>query len=97
MAIVDIPLSYEEDINNINKVLDKIIKEIDKELKVKNPTQILGINNFADSAIVYRIMAEVSSGTAAVAQRQIRQIIKEELDKENITIPYNKLEVINGK
>lgn len=97
MAIIDIPISYEENAKHINKTLEIIAKRIDNELEIKKETQILGINNFADSAVIYRIMVEVKPAENFEKQRTMRKIIKEELDKENISIPYNKLEVINGK
>lgn len=98
ISILDIPVPYEENIEKIEKVLAKITMRIDKELMVaKKPSEILGINNFADSAIIYRIMVEVKPGESIPAQRIIRKIVKQEFDKNNISIPYNKLEVINGK
>lgn len=97
MAVLDVPVSYEEDLKRVEKVLNNITKKIDQEIDTKNSTQILGINNFADSAIIYRIISEVKPAGHYEAQRIMRKIVKEEFDKNNITIPYNKLEVIDGK
>ena len=98
IAILDVPVPYEEDLDKIEKVLKKITDRINKEIEVvKKDAEILGINNFADSAIIYRIMVEVKSGEAVPTQRTIRKIVKQEFDKNNLSIPYNKLEVINGK
>lgn len=96
-AIIDVPISYEDDLEKVEKVFESIKKIINKEVdNLKDEVQILGINNFADSAIIYRLMVEVKSGEQYTAQRKIRKIIKQEFDKNNLSIPYNKLEVING-
>lgn len=97
VAIIDVPVSYEEDLEKLNKIFSKIINKIDKEIKeVKEKAQLLGINNFADSAIIYRISVETQPAEQISVERQIRKIIIEEFNKEEISIPYNKIEVING-
>ena len=96
-AVVDIPISYEENLEKVENTL-KTIKEKVKQLpNVKENVEILGINELSSSSINYRLTAETTSGTQYEVQRKIRKIILEEFNKQNITIPYNKLEVINEK
>lgn len=96
-ALVDVPLSYEENLENVDKVLNQIIIRIKKEVvEITGEVLILGIDKFSDSAIIYKLMAEVKPAEHVSAQRKMQRIIKEELDKNNITIPYNKIEVLNG-
>ena len=96
-AIVDIPVSYEENLEKVEKTLKTIIEKIKKLENINGNVEILGINELASSSINYRLVAEVKSTTQYAIQRQIRKIVLEEFNKNNISIPYNKLEVINGK
>ncbi len=97
VAIIDIPVSYEENLENLDKIFKKITKRIDKEIEeAKDKSKLLGINNFFDSAIMYRISVEITPAEQINVERKIRKIIIEEFNKEKISIPYNKIEVING-
>lgn len=96
--IVDIPISY--DINNkkADKVLDSILKRIEKEVpNQKDTAELLGLQNFESSSISYRILISVKVNEQFIAKRQVNRIIKEEFDKENISIPFNIVEVRDGK
>lgn len=96
-AIIDIPVSYEENISKVEKVLNKIIDKIKELDNIIGNVELLGINELAESSINYRLTAEVKSSTQYQVQRQIRKIVLEEFSKEKINIPYNKIEVINEK
>ena len=97
LAIVDIGIDYKEDMDHVEKVLNKVAKELTKTLpKIKGEAKVLGIDSLDDSAVVYRITAPVSSMEQYSAQRIMRKKIKEALDKENIKIPFPQVEVHNG-
>lgn len=96
-AIIDIPVSYEENISKVEKALNKIIDKIKELDNIIGNVELLGINELAESSINYRLTAEVKSSTQYQVQRQIRKIVLEEFSKEKINIPYNKIEVINEK
>ena len=44
---------------------------------------------------IFRIVAEVDANNQRDVQRELRKQIKLELDKNNITIPYNQLVIHN--
>ena len=97
IAFVDVGLPYEEDVEKLEKVLDKICLKLEKELPdLKGEAKVLGLENLDSSSVVYRVVAEVKSGTHYNAQRQMRKIIKQELDKNGISIPYSQLVIHNG-
>lgn len=94
---IDIPIPYEIDNKLADKVISKIIKRIEKEIApLKGEVELWGLNKFADSHIEYRMVIPVEINTQFSAKRQINRIIKEEYDKENISVPYNIIEVKNG-
>ena len=98
LAIVDVSIAYEENNDKVRKVFEKIIEELNG--KIPNATgdlRLLGVNELADSSLVYRLVVDVKPATHYETQRFLREEIKKKLDKENIKIPYNQIEVHNGK
>ena len=98
LAIVDVSIDYEDDIDKVEQVL----KDMAKKLKETIPNtlgeiNVLGIENLADSAIIYRITVETESMEQYKVQRILRKEIKKTLDSANIKIPYPQIEVHNGK
>lgn len=94
---IDIPIPYEIDNKLADKVISKIIKRIEKELtSIKGEVDLWGLNKFAESYIEYRMIIPVEINTQFSAKRQINRIIKEEYDKESISVPYNIIEVKNA-
>ncbi|MBQ6477202.1 MAG: mechanosensitive ion channel family protein [Bacilli bacterium] len=98
LAIVDIAVAYEEDNERVTKVFNKIIEEL--KGKIPNATgdlRLLGVNELADSSVVYRLVVETEPAKHYETQRFLREELKKRLDKENVKIPYNQIEVHNGK
>lgn len=97
IAVVDVSVAYEEDVEKVDEVLKKLCEKMKEKIdNLKGEVQVLGIEDLAESAVVFRVTAEVKAGEQLVAQRQIRKFIKQEFDKQNITIPFNQLVVHNG-
>ena len=95
--IIDIPIPYEITQKQTDKVIEKIIKRIEKDLTTLNGNIVLwGLQEFKDSSISYRLFIPVETDSQFSARRQINRIIKEEYDKENISVPFNIIEVKNG-
>ena len=98
VAIVDISTAYEEKTNNVEKVLNELIKELKGKVpNEKGDIQLLGIQNLDESSVVYRLMVEVGPNQQYTAERFLRKEIKDKFDQENIKIPYNQIEVHNAK
>ncbi len=98
LAIVDIAVAYEEDLDRVNKAFDKIIEEL--KGKIPNATsdlRLLGVNELSDSSVVYRLVVDVEPTKQFETQRYLRENIKKRLDKEHVKIPYTQIEVHNGK
>jgi len=90
--VITIPLSYDADIEKVEEILKNIAKDI-KDIKNANSMTLLGIDSFEDSCIKYAINIECMPTTKAPIKRTILKMIKKEFDKNNIIIPYNKLDV----
>lgn len=98
LAIVDIPVSYDEDNKRVESVLFSLCTQLTKDLTdIKGDVQLLGINSFDESAIIYRIVVETKAMEHYHVQRDILKAIKETFDRENIEIPYKQVVIHNGK
>lgn len=90
-AVVDIGIAYEADVDNAIKVMEDELKNaFDKNIikGLKACPVVLGVVELGDSAVVIRISADSHIGENWQIEREIRRIIKNRLDKENICIPY---------
>lgn len=90
-AVVDVGIAYEEDIDRAMDIMaDELIK-IYKSNKIKGLIKIpevLGVVDLGESAVTIRISADSQIGENWQIEREIRRLIKNRLDKENICIPY---------
>ncbi|MBQ7105334.1 MAG: mechanosensitive ion channel family protein [Bacilli bacterium] len=98
MAIVDIPVAYEEDIDHVEKLLTDLAKKLDKKLEhLKGEIEVWGVENLDSSAVVIRLAVRTEVLQHFSVQRQIRKEVKNLFNKEGIKIPYPQVEVHNGK
>ena len=93
---IDIPTAYEHESNNVERVIDNIIKQIKDIYGVKD-VEYLGIDSLDESCVSYSILIHVIPDLQWKVKRMSLKIIKDTYDKENIKIPYNQIEVHNGK
>lgn len=97
LAIVDISVAYEEDIEKIESVLSTTIERLNNEIKeLKGKIEILGIEKLDESSVVFRVTALTKSMQHFAVQRKLLKEIKIDFDKNNIKIPYPQVEVHNG-
>jgi len=89
---VSINLSYNEDIKKVKDVLLNVCDDIAKEDKV-DKCEFLGIDKFADSSIEYVIRIYCSPIIKHSIHRKSNSIIIESLERNNIHIPFNQLDV----
>ena len=90
--IIQIPIGYDVDIDRIEDVLKQVKEQVDKNKDVYE-MELLGVDQFADSAVIYAIVIECASMTQIGVKREALKLIKKTFDKEGIVIPYNQLDV----
>lgn len=88
-CIIDISVSYEDKSDAVVKALDEICAELKKstDYLVSGP-ELLGIQELADSAVVYRIVAECKPLKDFEFKRKVFKVVKDTFEKKNISIPY---------
>ena len=94
--MIDINTRYEEDVDKVRKVLDDLCIEIPKKIKEIETIKLEdGIQNLAESSVVYRLSMPVNIKDIYVTKRKVLEEVKRAFDKNDISIPYNQLEVHN--
>lgn len=98
LAIVDISVAYDSDLDKVEDVLIKLCDRLSEEIEdLKGPVILLGVNELKDSSISYRITAETASMKHYGIQRKILKEAVNELNKNKIEIPFPQVVIHNGK
>lgn len=86
------PVSYDEPTEKIEKLIDIMVEQISQCPNIKG-AKYLGISEFKDSSVAYRIMIYCSPEYKLASRRYALRIIKLTFDANNIIIPYNQLDI----
>ena len=92
MVDLDLPLPYEEDCRRIHAVLQGVSRQIG-ELPGIIRCEYKGTQDFADSAVIYKIRFYCLPEEMPERRRNALCVVQERLADENISIPYNQLDV----
>ncbi|MBQ5444206.1 MAG: mechanosensitive ion channel family protein [Erysipelotrichaceae bacterium] len=98
MAIVEVPVAYEEDTDRVFAVLKDVADryyEENKEICYEEPS-VLGINSFDESSLGFSIIMKAVKRNHYKIQRDLRVLIKKRFDEEGISIPFSQIVVHNG-
>ena len=97
LAQVDVGVSYDEDLDKVEKILNKLFKRLNGEIKdLKGEIYIAGVNDLSSSAVEIRIRALTKPMCQYDVQRVLLKEIKKEFDKNKIEIPYDQVVIHNG-
>ncbi|MBR2827768.1 MAG: mechanosensitive ion channel family protein, partial [Bacilli bacterium] len=92
MINIDIPLPYELKLEEAEKAIEKIIDKI-KEIKTVEKVEYRGVNEFGDSCINYQIKVYSNPIDKVQTRRDSLTCILRNLEKMNITIPYQQIDI----
>ena len=90
---IEIPVSYNEDLLKVEKVIDKTLNNLKENNKDVKKVELLGVNSFGDSSMKYAVSIECNIGTYVRIKRVFLRDIKIAFDKSKISIPFNQLDV----
>lgn len=96
-SVVDIPTSYENDIDKVKETIEKVCKKLEEKEYVTGDIQILGVEDLTDSSVNIRVVATTKPTYNYEFRRALLEEIIREFKKQNLTIPYPQLEVHNEK
>ena len=88
-ALVDIGISYNDDIDKAIAVLQDICEKLaaEDENIVEGPN-VLGVQALGSSDVVIRVLAKTKNMEQWAVERKLRKAIKEAFDTNGIEIPY---------
>ncbi|MBE4908909.1 mechanosensitive ion channel family protein [Bacillus luteolus] len=88
-ALVDIGISYDDDIDKAVTVLQEVCDQIAKEDdSIKDGPNVLGVQTLGASDVVIRVIAKTENGGQWAVERKLRKALKEALDANGIEIPF---------
>ncbi len=88
-AVVELPVSYSESIENVLNILKEEMDIAGKEIKsMISPPIIQGIVEMNNICLIIRILADCNVGDNWAVERELRLRIKTRFEKENIMPPY---------
>ena len=96
ICVVDIGLSYDNNIAQAEQVLQTAIDNASKQVTyLKRPVIILGIQALNNDSVVYRLEAEVSPMKNFEFDRILLKEVLKEAEKNNLTLSYNRIDIHN--
>lgn len=96
--VITLDVAYDTDIDKLEKVLKDLDEDVKKLENVVGDYSLLGINEFSSSSIKYLVSIKCKANCQYQIKRDYLKLVKKVFDKNNIEIPYNKLDVnVRGK
>ncbi|NJP39182.1 mechanosensitive ion channel family protein [Alkalicoccus luteus] len=88
-AIVDISISYDDNIDEAVRVMQAVCDRIaaEEEAIVEGP-DVLGVQSLGDSDVVIRILGKTVNMEQWAVERKLRKALREALDENGIEIPF---------
>lgn len=86
-ALVDISISYGDNIDKAIGVLEEICHAYQLDERFKDGPNAIGVQSIGGSEIVLRVVGQTENGLQWECERDLRKQIKEAFDEANIEIP----------
>lgn len=94
IGIVDIGIAYEENIDEVIKLLEERLVEVrDQFPQIIEGPNVVGVVSLDDSCVTIRVNVKTNTEEHYAVERGINKFVKDLFDAEGIEIPYNQLVV----
>ncbi len=91
-SVLDIGISYREDVDQVVDVLEQLGKELEAEEPFRSaiiePLEVLGVEQFGESALILRVVVKTAPQRQWEVGRELRKRIKKRFDEKGIEMPY---------
>ena len=95
-AIVDIEVSYDSKLDKVDKVINEMCTDFEKEEGVKK-VDILGLNEIGDSGLKFRLVIKSDYSNSIALSRKLKRKVVDTFNKNNISIPYKQVVIHNAR
>lgn len=94
-AVCDFPVSYNDDLTDIEKKLDAVLERMPIEYPdvFRSKPRYVGVQSLLDSSVVLRIVAEVEEKNIYSGVRILNRSIMLGLAKDNIRVPFPQMDI----
>jgi moderate conductance mechanosensitive channel len=90
--MVDLPMPYDQDPDRVAAIARKVAERMHAEPEyrelINGPVEVLGVDDFADSAVTLKLYLQTEPGSQWTVGREYRRRLKLALEEEGIGIPY---------
>lgn len=91
-AVFDVGVAYKEDASKVMEIMKEVGDELKSDTafqsKIIEPIEIMGLDQFADSAIVIRARIKTKPSQQWLVKREFNKRLKRVFDDRNIEIPF---------
>ncbi|ASK63645.1 mechanosensitive ion channel protein [Virgibacillus phasianinus] len=87
-ALVDIGISYEDNIDEAIIVLEQVCAEFQEDERFKDGPNALGVQGLGTSDVILRVVGQTVNGEQFGCERDMRKRIRVAFDEADIKVPY---------
>jgi small conductance mechanosensitive channel len=99
--VIDMGVAYKENVDHVMQVMREVGEELQKDPEYRDrilgPLEIMGVDSFADSAVVIRVRIKTVPIQQWNVGRELRRRIKNTFDAKGIEIPFPHISVYTGE
>jgi small conductance mechanosensitive channel len=95
-ATVEVGVAYDSNMDQVIRALERAALRIETEMAdfIEEKPVVSGLWRMDESALIFRVTAKVNPRERIRVETALRRRVKEELDLDNINIPYPHQEII---
>ena len=90
--VFEIGVAYKEDVDKVTSVIvevgENLRKDPDFAVKIIEPIEVFGLDQFGDSAVIVKARLKTKPGDQWSTGREYRKRLKKAFDSKNIEIPF---------
>ena len=94
LLMIYIPMPYEVPVETADKVIGNIV-EVTSKIKDIKSCEYVGVSELADSCIKYLMLIHCKIDNRFQVKRDTLKVILKELEKNDISVPYNQIDIHN--
>ncbi|MEW6243799.1 MAG: mechanosensitive ion channel family protein [Bacillota bacterium] len=88
-ALVEVSVAYEEDVEQVLEILEKVCREMAREMDtIKEGPSVLGVSKLGGSEVSILVWAKTTPMNQWSVEREIRKRVKQAFDEAGVEIPY---------
>ncbi len=99
--VFDVGVAYKEDVDTVMKTIKEVGEELQNDPdftpKILEPIEVLGLDQFGDSAVVVKARFKTRPGEQWTVGREYRKRLKKVFDERSIEIPFPHISLYWGE